>query len=75
MQKNKDYNKQEKPWDSFRSAGLELLGAERLILEFLHHNTMQDEQIRPTTKITLYEFRKYLEEKKDTLDEYFEDQL
>lgn len=73
MQKAKDKNKQEKPRNSFRSEWLELLWAERLVLEFLHHDTAHHETCRPTTKITLYEFRKYLEEKKDKLDEYFEE--
>lgn len=74
MQKTKDRNKQEKPRDSFRSEWLELLWAERLVLEFLHKDTTRNEKCRPTTKITLYEFRKYLEEKKDKLDEHFEEQ-
>lgn len=73
MQKVKDKNKQEKPRNSFRSEWLELLWAERLVLEFLHRDTTHHETCRPTTKITLYEFRKYLEEKKDKLNEYFEE--
>jgi len=72
MQKPKDYS-HEKPRNKERSEWLELLWAERLVLEFLHRNASQYDTVRPTTKITLNEFRKYLEEKKDKLDEKFEE--
>ena len=72
MKKPKDYS-HEKPRDAFRSAWLELLWAERLVLEFLHKDTEQNETCRPTTKIQLSEFWKFLEQKKQQLDEKFEE--
>lgn len=72
MQKPKDYS-HERPRNKHRSEWLELLWAERLVLEFLHHDTLQNDTVTPTTKIPLSEFRKYLETKKQSLDEKFEE--
>jgi hypothetical protein len=72
MKKPKDYSHERKR-SSFKSESLELLWAERLILEFLHRDTALYDTCRPTTKITLNEFRKFLEEKKDKLGEKFEE--
>ena len=72
MKKPKDYA-HEKKRNSFKSESLELLWAERLILEFLHKDSSLYDTCRPATKITLQEFRKYLQEKKDKMDEEFEE--
>ena len=72
MQKPKDYS-HERPRNPFKSAWLELLWAERLVLEFLHSKTNEDDTVTPTTKIPLSEFWKYLETKKQSIDEKFEE--
>lgn len=72
MQKPKDYS-HEKKRDPFKSESLEVLWAIRLILEFMHHDVDINDTCRPATKITLQEFRKYLQEKKDKMDEEFEE--
>lgn len=72
MQKPKDYS-HEKKRDSFKSESLELLWAIRLILEFMHRDVDINDTCRPATKIPLQEFRKFLQEKKDKMDEEFEE--
>ena len=72
MQKPKDYS-HERPRNKHRSEWLKILEAESLVLEFLHKDTLDNETIRPTTQITMNEFWKYLEEKKQQLDEKFEE--
>lgn len=72
MQKPKDYS-HEKKRDSFKSESLELLWAIRLILEFMHRDVDINDTCRPATKISLQEFRKFLQEKKDKMDEEFEE--
>jgi hypothetical protein len=71
MKKPKDYA-HEKKRNSFKSESLELLWAERLILEFLHKDSSLYDTCRPITKITLNEFWKFLEEKKDQMADKFE---
>lgn len=52
------------------SEGTEILATERLILEFLHgwKRAEEDKPTKNIKKATLFEFRVYIQKKKDKLD-------
>lgn len=59
-----------------KAEAFEIVVCERLILQFLDEVNKDSEHERFTTEITMFEFRKHIQKKKDSLDpnlfEYWE---
>lgn len=54
-------------WNIQKSEALDLLACESLILEFLHQWAWYWDEVKPITKCSLFEFWKFIEQKKDKL--------
>ena len=54
-------------WNIQKSEALDLLACESLILEFLHQWVWYWDEVKPITEQSLFDFWKFIEEKKDKL--------
>jgi len=54
--------------NAYKSKALDLLSCEALVLHFLHQGAGVADDVRSIKEISLYEFRKYIQDEKDSLN-------